>query len=158
MAGRVRLWRPQLFADWLIALGALGLLVSLFLPWSHQFTPALRSALGGQTAIGGVPSDPTGWQVYSIADVLLALLAAAIGWAALAGSKRARLGLLPFIAVAVAFTLHALSRPPTNGVLLRGTGATGYVHVLATSGLGEIVGIAAAGTAIAGVFVSAFLD
>ena len=46
--------------DWLAGLGGLLLLVSLFLPWY---------------AIAGVDRDLTGWQSFSVIDVLLALAA-----------------------------------------------------------------------------------
>ena len=58
-------------ADWLMLLAALVLVLSLFLTWSHQFPVQLR----GVIALRGVPRDPTGWQVYSVADVCLALVA-----------------------------------------------------------------------------------
>ena len=72
---RVSLGREQreVIADWLIVAGAVALFASLFLTWSHQFSPAFLAAWGTSDALRGVPHDPTAWQVYASADVLLTL-------------------------------------------------------------------------------------
>ena len=64
--------RRELFSDWLIVFGGLGLLVSLFLTWSHQFSKPLLVEFGSAAQLQAAPHNPTGWQVYSIADVVLA--------------------------------------------------------------------------------------
>ena len=68
--------------------GAVTLFVSLFLTWSHQLPRSLLDAFAGAGAIQGVPRDPTAWQVYSVADVLLTVLAAALAVVALRGRSR----------------------------------------------------------------------
>ncbi len=84
--------RRELIADWLIILGAVGLFGSLFLTWSHQFSATFLAQWGSSDQLRGVPHDPTAWQVYSSADVLLALLSVALVGAALKGGRRVRAG------------------------------------------------------------------
>jgi hypothetical protein len=143
-------------ADWLIAIGAASLFSSLFLVWSHQINPALLSVPGARAGLQGVPPSPTGWQVYSIADVVLAALAAALGLGALVGARRLRLVLLPFVLIALAFVLHALSSPPTNGVqiVVPGPNVPQYAPVVATAGVGETVALVALGLALFGLLLS----
>jgi hypothetical protein len=143
-------------ADWLIALGAVGLFASLFLTWSHQITPALLAVPGARSALQGVPPNPTGWQVYSVADVALTALAVALALAALIGRRRFRAIVLPFVLVALAFVLHALSSPPTNGVRLvnPGTAIPQYAPIAPTAGMGETVALLALLIALAGIALS----
>ncbi len=143
-------------ADWLIAIGAVGLFASLFLTWSHQFSPQLRALPGAGVGLRGVPADPTAWQVYSIADVLLAVVALALVLAALVGGRRFRLTVLPFAALAAAFVAHAISRPPTNGVRLVNPGALPpqYLPVSPAAGVGETVALIALALALVGVAIS----
>jgi hypothetical protein len=146
-------------ADWMIVIGAVVLLVSLFLTWSHQFSKAFVTQVGA-AQLQGIPRDPTAWQVYSIADVLLALLAAGLVAAALVAGRRARISALAAALVGVAFALHALSVAPTNGVNVAGTG-TGVARLLpstASSGGGEVVAIVALGIALAGLALSFTAD
>ena len=75
-------------------IGAGALFVSLFLTWSHQFSPGFLAQYGSSDQLIGVPHDPTAWQVYSAADVVLTLLAAALVAVALAGSRAARIAAL----------------------------------------------------------------
>jgi hypothetical protein len=143
-------------ADWLIAIGAAGLFASLFLTWSHQFAPGLLAVPGAPVALQGVPADPTGWQVYSIADALLAVLAVAIALGALVGGRRFRLVLAPFVVLGLAFVLHALSTPPTNGVRVvnPGTLVPQYAAIAPTAGVGETVALVALLVAFGGIAVS----
>jgi hypothetical protein len=142
-------------ADWLIAIGAAGLVLSLFLVWSHQISPGLLAVPGARTGLQGVPPNPTGWQVYSIADVVLTLLAVALGLGALVGARRFRLVLLPCVLLALAFVLHALSSPPTNGVRIVVPGpAPQYAPLVATAGVGETVALVALGVALFGLLLS----
>jgi hypothetical protein len=127
----------EVLADWLILFGAVGLLVALFLPWSHE------------RGLPGFANSPTAWQVYSVVDVLLALLAAALLAVALFGGRAPRIVVLLGVAVALAFTVHALSVPPTNGAFPAGGPA---------SGAGEVVAIAALGVAISGLALSFTAD
>jgi len=145
---------PLVVADWLILLGGVGLFASLFLTWSHQLSPGVLAAAAGSGALRGVPADPTAWQVYSVADELLALLAAALVIGALAGSMTWRLVVLGACWLALAFTLHALAAPPTNGVLLVGPGAKGYVARPATAGVGETLALVSLALAASGLGVS----
>jgi hypothetical protein len=133
-------------ADWLLVAAAGGLLASLFLPWSHQGTPQ-----------PGVPSDPTAWQVFSVADVLLAVLAVAVLGVALLGGRRSRGAVLAAVALAMAFVLHALSVPPTVGanVVNPASGVSEYLPRSATAATGETVALAGLGVAVIGLAFSA---
>jgi hypothetical protein len=148
--------RAGLLADWLIAIGAVGLFASLFLTWSHQFSARLLALPGARVGLRGVPADPTAWQVYTVLDVLLALLAAALAMAALAGGRRLRLWLVPFVAVALAFVVHALSSPPTNGVRLVNPAAVvpQYLPISPAAGVGETVALIALVVALVGIVLS----
>lgn len=151
----------QILAGWLTLLGAVGLFLSLFLTWSHQLPRSVLAVAGSSPALRGVPRDPTAWQVYSIADVLLALLALALLVVALAGRSRgARLGVLLAGAVGIAFVVHALSVPPTNGVLVLDPVASSprYVSSAATSGAGEVVALLSLALAGAGLVLSLATD
>jgi hypothetical protein len=121
-------------------LGAAIVLVALFLTWSHQ----------GAAVPPGVPRAPTAWQVYSAADVCLALLAAALLAVAFAGARRARLAVLPPVAIAIAFVVHAGADPPTSGAFRTG------VHIAA--GAGETVALAGLAMALAGLLLSFTAD
>jgi len=139
--------------DWLTVAGAVALFASLFLVWSHQFPPALARQPGLSVALRGIPADPDGWQVYSIADVLLAVLATALAGVALRGSRRARLALVVPAAVGLAFAIHAAGTPPTNGldVVNPAAPARGYLGSrYATAGEGETVAIVGLAVALAG--------
>jgi hypothetical protein len=108
------------------------------------------SAADDSGVLQGVPRDPTGWQVYSVADELLALLGVCLAVVALAvGSVRVKVVVLLFCGLAVAFVLHALSAPPTNGVLFAGA-----PRRAATSGAGETVALVSLGVAVAGLGLS----
>src|ERR1700748_272253 len=74
-------------ADWLMTVAALILLLSLFLPWSHQFSASFLAHHRGSAVLEGVPRDPDAWRVYSVADVLLALLAGGVLGGALWGGR-----------------------------------------------------------------------
>jgi hypothetical protein len=145
---------PDAAADWLILIGGVGLFCALFLTWSHQVSPAAASAADSSGVLQGVPRDPTGWQVYSVADELLAFLGVCLVAVALLGSVRVRVVVLLFCLLAVVFVLHALSVPPTNGVLLINPATGNYVPRTASAGAGETVAIAALGAAIAGLGLS----
>lgn len=141
--------RVRRIADWLTLAGGALLFLSLFLTWSHQLPPALV----GSPAVRGVPPDPTAWQVYAVADVLLAVLAGALAAVALRGrSRRVRWALLVAVALALAFTVHAADVAPKNGVLVAQAGR--YVPAAATPGGGETVAIVALGLAATGLLAS----
>ena len=143
-----------------MVIGAVALFVSLFLTWSHQLPAALLNAFAGSAAIQGVPRDPTGWQVYSVADVLLALLAAVVAALALRGRSRPlRLTGLAAVGVGLAFVVHAHSVAPTNGTLLLDpANPPAYLPHVATPGVGETVAIVALGLAAAGLMLSLGVD
>jgi hypothetical protein len=153
LARRAREQSPDAVADWLILIGGAGVFLSLFFTWSHQFSPAIVSAADDSGVLRGVPADPTGWQVYSVADELLALLGVCLVAVALRGSVRVRVVVLLFCVLAVVFVLHALSVPPTNGVLLI-NGSGGYVPRSARAGVGETVAVVALGASMMGLAVS----
>ena len=147
--------RAQGVADWLMLAGAVTLFVSLFLTWSHQLPRSLLDAFAGSAAIQGTPRDPTAWQVYSVADVVLTLLGVALAAVALRGRSRwSRLTALAGVALALAFVAHAESVAPTNGVYVPSLAPSGS----ATPGTGEIVALIGLGLAAAGLLISLGLD
>jgi hypothetical protein len=147
-------------ADWAMVLGGVVLLISLFLPWSHQLSASVRARYGASAALRGVASDPTAWQVYSAVDVGLALLAGGLLAGALHGGRTARLGLMAALAVAAAFTLHALSVPPTNGATLFDPGLSppGYTPNPPGAGPGETLALVALGLGLGGLALSFTAD
>jgi hypothetical protein len=159
-AAAVSAGRREVTADWLMVIGALALLASLFLPWSHQLSGAVRAEYGASAALQGVPASPTAWQVYSAVDVAFALLAGALLAGALRGGRAARLGLMVALALAVAFTLHALSAPPTNGVTLYDPtlNPPGYRPNPAGAGRGETLALMALGLGLGGLALSFTAD
>lgn len=108
----------------------------------------MTNALSGSAVLHNVPRDPTGWQVYAVADVLLALLAATLLALALIGGPRARAVGLLAAAAGLAFALHAAGHPPTNGADV--TAALAGIRNSVTAGSGETLAIAALCAAIAG--------
>jgi hypothetical protein len=150
----------EVVADWLMVVGALALFVSLFLSWSHQFSPSFLAVWGTSDALRGVPRDPTAWQVYSSADVLLALLGVALIAVAVFGSRAARVAALVGALIALAFTIHALAVPPTNGANIfdPALSVPNYAPAGASAGLGETVALIALGMAIAGLGLSFTAD
>ncbi len=121
-------------------LGAPILFASLFMTWSHQFSPSFLARYGHSPALQGIPRDPTAWQVYSVVDVLLAVLAAGLLTAGLRGSRAGRLAVLLGLAIALAFTIHALGTPPTHGADLfdPSLSSAAYSPDHPTSGGGEV--------------------
>ncbi len=148
----------ELTADWLMVAGGVALFVSLFLTWSHQFPARLESISGLNVALRGVPRDPTAWQVYSVADVLLAVVAAGLVTVALRGGTRSRLAVLLGAAIALGFAAHALSTPPTSGLDVVNPAAPdrGYIGGrFASSGGGETVAIVGLSVGLVGALVGA---
>lgn len=148
----------EVLSDWIIVLGAAILLGSLFLTWSHQFSAAFLAEFG--PAINGVPHDPTAWQVYSAADVVLALLAVGLLCAGLFGSRGTRFVAGVGAAVALAFVLHALAVPPTNGanIFNPALSVPDYAPAGSTAGPGETVALVGLLLAIFGLGVSFTAD
>ena len=141
-------------ADWLLLLGALVVLASLFMPWSHQFSRAFLARWGPTGALRGVPRDPTAWQVYSIADVYLALVVAGLLLVALLGGRARRVLVLGAAAVALAFAVHAASVPPTNGAFLPLSPVANHP----AAGPGETVATVGLSVAIAALLLSFTAD
>jgi hypothetical protein len=152
--------RREILADWLIVLGAIGLLVSLFLTWSHQFSPAFLAEFGSSELLNGVPRNPNAWQVYSAADVVLAALAAGLVVAAVFGSRPVRYAALAGSGIGLAFALHALAKPPTNGanIFNPALSVPQYFPNTASAGVGVTVAVAALGVAVVGLLVSFTAD
>jgi len=151
----------EVLADWLIVFGAVWLFVSLFLTWSHQFSPAfLSSPSGSSPLLQGAPHDPNAWQVYSDMDVVLALLALAFAAVALIGGRSARIIVLIAAVIAFAFTVHAISDPPTNFATTYSAPLSepGYVADSPGAGVGETMAIAGLSLAIAGLALSFTAD
>ena len=146
----------ELAADWLLVLGGATLLVSLFLAWSHQFPASLLSSPGLNVALRGVPRNPSAWQVYSIADVLLALIGAASLAVALVGRRSARVVVGAAAAIGLAFAIHAMNVPPTNGLDVVNPAAPGRGYIgrlYATAGVGETVAVIGLGLTLLGVLL-----
>ena len=135
----------ETISDWLMAISGPLLLGSLFLVWSHQLSTGLRARYGATSALAGVPTDPTAWQVYSGSDVLLALVAVGLMVVALWGGRARRIALALALAVALAFVVHAMAVPPTNGALLYDPTLVppGYSANLVTSGTGAVLALVA---------------
>jgi len=147
-------------ADWVVLISAVLLFGSLFLSWSRLSRTYLTIANQLQT-LQGVPRSPTAWQVYSAADIVLALLAAALIVIALVGSKRGQIGALLAAVLALVFTIHAVSVPPTNGAanaFQPSLDVPTYVAPSPTPGPGETVAAIALLAAIAGLGVSLTTD
>ena len=104
--------RRERLADLLIVLGAASLFLSLFLTWSHQFSAGFLAQYDHSTALQGVPHDSTAWQLYSLADVLLALLAGALLLGASVGGRALRTGLVVAAGIALAFVIHRQAGRP----------------------------------------------
>jgi hypothetical protein len=150
----------EVIADWLMVLGALVLFLSLFMTWSHQFSRELLTAYGSSPLLRDVPRDPTAWQVYSTADVILALVAAGIVAVAMLGGRVPRLIATAAAGVALAFVVHALSDPPTNHADVFDTAASvpRYLANAPGSSAGEIVAIVGLVIAIVGLGLSFSAD
>jgi len=147
-------------ADWLILIGAVLLLGSLFLTWSHQFSRAVLADYGASPLLRGVPRDPTAWQVYSVMDVVLGLLAVALLVVALVGGRGVRIGAFAGSVIALAFVLHALADPPTNHATIfdPALSVPAYVPDAPGAGVGETLAIMALLGAIAGLVLSFSAD
>jgi hypothetical protein len=132
-------------SDWLMLLAAPILSLSLFLVWSHQFSASFLARYGHLPVVNGIPRDPTAWEVYSVADVLLAALAVGLLIVALRGTRAARVAVLLGLGVALAFVIHALAVPPTSGADLFDPGLSppGYTPNHPRSGAGEVVALVA---------------
>jgi hypothetical protein len=143
-------------ADWLMLCSAPILLASLFMTWSHQFSASFLIRYADSPALRGVPRDPTGWQVYSVADVFLAALAAALLTAALRAGRGGRLAVLLGLVLALVFTVHALGTPPTSGAALFDPtlNPPGYTPNHPTSGIGEVFALVGLGLGAGGTLLS----
>ena len=144
--------------DVLILLAGPLLLISLFLTWSHQFSASVLARYASSPTLVGIPRSPDAWQVYSAADVLLALLALALVGVALRGARTARRVLAAALALALAFCAHASSVPPTNGATLYDAATRSYLDTGARSGPGETLALVALAIGMAGTLLSLALD
>jgi hypothetical protein len=144
----------EVLSDWMIVVGAATLLGSLFLAWSHQFSAPFLVEFG--PAINGVPRDPTAWQVYSAADIVLALLAVGLLACALFGTRGMRLAAAVSAAIALAFVVHALAVPPTDGanIFNPALSVPDYASPGSTAGPGETVALIGLVVALLGLGVS----
>jgi hypothetical protein len=152
--------RRELIADWTTVVGGLALLASLFLTWSHQFSRPFLVLFGATDQLKGVPHNPTAWQVYSAADVILALLAAGLVAVALIGSRGFRFAALLAAIVALVFTVHALGSPPTNGATIFNPALSvpNYEPNSPGAGIGETVAILGLVLAMGGLVLSFTAD
>jgi hypothetical protein len=141
-----------------MVVAAVALVVSLFLVWSHQLSASVIARYGSTGVFDGVPRAPDAWQVYTTADVLLTLLAVALVAAALLGDRTLRFVLLAAVAIALAFVVHALGTPPTNGADIFDPHTGRYVATGVGSGPGEVVALVALALAAAALVVSLTSD
>jgi hypothetical protein len=150
----------ETISDWLMAIAGPLLLGSLFLTWSHQLSAGVTARYGTTAALAGIPANPTAWQVYSGADVLLALVAAGLIVVALWGGRARRIALALALVVAVVFVIHAMSVPPANGALLYDPTLTppGYGANAVGSGTGEVLAFVALALGGAGVALAFTVD
>ncbi|MFZ0387367.1 MAG: hypothetical protein WAL22_17020 [Solirubrobacteraceae bacterium] len=141
-------------ADWAMMAAALLLLISLFLVWSHQLSPAVVAHYAGTGTFAGIPRNPDAWQVYTTADVLLALVSVGLLVAALRGGRTIRMMLTAAVAVALAFVVHALGTPPTNGANVFNPATRDYVAIGAHAGIGVTVALIALALGAAALLLS----
>jgi hypothetical protein len=136
------------------------LLGALSLTWSHQVSTGFKARFGATAALAGVPPDPTAWQVYSGADVLLALVAGGLMAVALWGGRARRAALALALIVALVFVIHAMGVPPTNGATIFDPTLTppGYSANPVSSGTGEVLALVALGLGSAGVALAFTVD
>jgi hypothetical protein len=137
---------------------AVLLLISLFLVWTHQLSAAVVNKYGATGTFDGIPRNPNAWQVYTSADVLLALLSVGLMLAAFRGGRTFRMVLTAAVAIALAFVVHALGTPPTNGASVFDPATRSYVATGAHAGIGVTVALVALGAAAAGLLLSLTAD
>jgi hypothetical protein len=150
----------SVIADWLVLFSAVMLGISLFLAWS-RLSPAYLAVANKLRTLQTIPRSPTAWQVYSAADVLFMLLTVALFGVALAGPRRARICALVACVLALGFTIHAESSPPSNGAATDfrpGLTGSSYVAPAPTPGAGETAAIIALVGAIGGLTLSLTAD
>jgi hypothetical protein len=141
----------------MLAAGVL-LLISLFLVWSHQLSAAVVERYAGTGTFDGIPRDPDAWQVYTSADVLLALLSVGLIVGALRGGRTIRMLLVGAVAIALAFVVHALGTPPTDGAGVFAPTTRSYVVTGAHVGVGVTVALVALAVAAAALLLSFTAD
>jgi hypothetical protein len=109
----------EALANWLIVVAGVALFGSLFMAWSHQFSAAFLKVFGRPGGpVHGAPLSPTAWQVYSAADILLAVLALGLVASAIAGSHVVRVAAAIAAAIGLAFAVHAIIDPPTTQTVI----------------------------------------
>lgn len=150
--------RREAISDTLMLLGAPILLGSLFLPWSHQFSRPFLARFGNSAALQGIPRDPTAWQLYSVADVLLVLVAGSLLGVALRGTRNVRVALTLALGISIAFTVRAMTVPPTNGADIFDSALGHYAANSPGSGPGETLALLALTLGAAGVLLSFTAD
>jgi hypothetical protein len=150
--------KREVLSDWVIVLGAAILFGSLFMTWSHQFSAPFLVEFG--PAVTGIPHDPTAWQVYSAADVVLALLAVGLLGAAVFGTRGWRIVAAGAVVIALAFVIHALAVPPSNGgnVFNPALSVPDYASPGSTAGPGETVALVGLLFAMVGLGISFTAD
>ncbi|MGZ4299432.1 MAG: hypothetical protein ACXVVK_20535 [Solirubrobacteraceae bacterium] len=150
----------ETISDWLMAIAGPLLLGSLFLTWSHQLSTGFKARFDATAALAGVPADPTAWQVYSGADVLLALVASGLLAVALWGGRARRVALALALIVALLFVIHALNVPPTNGAVVFDPTVTPPADAAnpVSSGAGEVLALVALALGSAGVALAFTVD
>jgi hypothetical protein len=141
----------------MIAAGVL-LLISLFLVWSHQLSAVVVRRYAADGTFAGIPRNPDAWQVYTSADVLLALLAVGLIAAGLRGGRTIRMVVTGAVAIALAFVVHALGTPPTNGASVFASTTRSYVATGAHAGIGVTVALVALALAASALLLSFTAD
>ncbi len=121
-----------------------ALFLSLFLTWSATGL----NRRGFLVVFGALHHLPvrTGWETYSVADVLLAGVVVLLISAAVLRRRRVDLLASILVVCALVFEIHALADPPTLSQVTK-VGASFVLVFGAASGPGQIVALAATGTA-----------
>jgi hypothetical protein len=107
-----------------------------------------------------VARDPTAWQVYSAADIVLALLAIGLLVSALFGTRGGRWVAAVAAGIALAFVIHALAVPPTDGanIFNPALSVPDYASPGSTAGPGETVALIGLLLALTGLGMSFTAD
>ncbi len=146
----------EALGNWLIVIGGVLLFASLFVAWSHQFSGAFLKYFGRPPLL----SSPTAWQVYSAADILLALLAASLVAAAIAGNRILRVAAAIAASVGLVFVVRAIIDPPTtaSAIFNPAFNVPQLTSLGTTAGPGETVAVIALVLSLAGLGLSFSTD
>lgn len=133
----------------LIAAGAAALFVSLFLTWSSTGLGNYLVVFGAVHRLAAALPHRDAWHTYSVADILLAALAAGLFVAAVFRHRVFRIVIAVFALAGLAFCIQSVADPPK----VAGVGRLGLGFMLAfvsSAGAGQTVAIVALAIALLG--------